>query len=166
MICTLCATDWEDNQSEIMYHGKYERNRPDPVRDQVRQQSTRTPVSRGHGNYGASGYLPGAPRQSEPRMHRAPNPQRHWEDVEVVLKTKHPTVKGIFSCWFELEYIFDSFSVRLWNVLYLLGESLFFISRKDSYMCKELIDSLTLTIKHATWKAQGESWLLNTQLSG
>ncbi|XP_070760156.1 transmembrane channel-like protein 1 [Enoplosus armatus] len=68
-----------EESSQQLYHGKNGRN-PPPVRDQERQlPATRAPVPRTyhHGNHGAPGYLPGFPRQSEPRMHRVPSLQRH-----------------------------------------------------------------------------------------
>uniref|UniRef100_UPI0037E71C48 transmembrane channel-like protein 1 n=1 Tax=Semicossyphus pulcher TaxID=241346 RepID=UPI0037E71C48 len=75
--------DEEENQSssERLYHGKNGHNPTPPrLRDQQRQlAATRAPVPRTyhHGNNGAPGYLPGLPRQSEPRMCRAPSLQRH-----------------------------------------------------------------------------------------
>ncbi|XP_035514020.1 transmembrane channel-like protein 1 [Morone saxatilis] len=72
--------DEEENHgsSQRLYHGKNGRNPPAPVREQG-LPATRAPVPRTyhHGNHGAPGYLPGFPRQSEPRMHRVPSLQRH-----------------------------------------------------------------------------------------
>uniref|UniRef100_A0A8C4E7Z1 Transmembrane channel-like protein n=1 Tax=Dicentrarchus labrax TaxID=13489 RepID=A0A8C4E7Z1_DICLA len=66
------------DSSQRLYHGKNRRNPPAPVREQG-LPATRAPVPRNyhHGNHGAPGYLPGFPRQSEPRMHRVPSLQRH-----------------------------------------------------------------------------------------
>ncbi|XP_042277708.1 transmembrane channel-like protein 1 isoform X2 [Thunnus maccoyii] len=74
--------DGEENHgcSQRFYHGKNGRNPPSSVRYQEHHLPvTRAPVSRTHhhGNHGASGYLPGFPRQSEPRMYRVPSLQRH-----------------------------------------------------------------------------------------
>ncbi|XP_059192708.1 transmembrane channel-like protein 1 [Centropristis striata] len=71
----------EDHGStQRLYHGKNGRNPPAPGRDQEgRLPATSAPVPRTHhhGNNGSSGYLPGFPRQSDPRMHRVPSLQRH-----------------------------------------------------------------------------------------
>uniref|UniRef100_A0A8C2WJL8 Transmembrane channel-like protein n=1 Tax=Cyclopterus lumpus TaxID=8103 RepID=A0A8C2WJL8_CYCLU len=70
----------DHSSSQRLYHGKNGRNAPPPGREQEGQlPATRAPVPRvyHHGNHGAPGYLPGFPRQSEPRMHRVPSLQRH-----------------------------------------------------------------------------------------
>uniref|UniRef100_UPI003AADB0C2 transmembrane channel-like protein 1 n=1 Tax=Centroberyx gerrardi TaxID=166262 RepID=UPI003AADB0C2 len=61
--------------SQRPYHSKNGRKPPPPLTD----QATGAPVPRTyhHGNHGAPGYLPGIPRQTEPRMHRVPSLQRH-----------------------------------------------------------------------------------------
>ncbi|KAM9360689.1 transmembrane channel-like protein 1 [Symphorus nematophorus] len=72
--------DEEENQgsSQRLYHGKNGRKTAAPVRDRE-LPTTRAPVPRTyhHGNHGAPGYLPGFPRQSEPRVYRVPSLQRH-----------------------------------------------------------------------------------------
>ncbi|XP_070820650.1 transmembrane channel-like protein 1 [Chaetodon trifascialis] len=72
--------DGEENRgsSQRLHHSKNGRNPPLPVRDHD-LPATRAPVPRTycHGSHGAPGYLPGFPRQSEPRMHRVPSLQRH-----------------------------------------------------------------------------------------
>ncbi|XP_029295914.1 transmembrane channel-like protein 1 [Cottoperca gobio] len=71
----------EDHGScQRQYHNKNGRHPPPPVRDQDGQlPATRAPVPRTyhHVNHGSPGYLPGFPRQSEPKMHRVPSLQRH-----------------------------------------------------------------------------------------
>ncbi|XP_029019084.2 transmembrane channel-like protein 1, partial [Betta splendens] len=66
--------------SHRMRHGKNERDHPSPGGDKDHQPAaTRAPVPRTyhHDVRGPPGYLPGFPRQSEPRMSRAPSLQRH-----------------------------------------------------------------------------------------
>ncbi|XP_020791025.2 transmembrane channel-like protein 1 [Boleophthalmus pectinirostris] len=61
--------EWKDDHRQRQYQ-----------RREVRQQPTRSPGSRPphhHANYGGPGYLPGAPRQTEPRMHRTLNVPRY-----------------------------------------------------------------------------------------
>ncbi|XP_029999672.1 transmembrane channel-like protein 1 [Sphaeramia orbicularis] len=71
----------EEKCSDRVNHGKNGRHPPPAVRDRTGQlPATRAPVSRAyhHGNHGTPpGYLPGCPRQSEPRMYRVPSLQRH-----------------------------------------------------------------------------------------
>ncbi|XP_075960431.1 transmembrane channel-like protein 1 isoform X1 [Anarhichas minor] len=70
----------DHHSSQRLHHGKNGRHAPPSVREQEGQlPATRAPVPRSyqHENHGAPGYLPGFPRQSEPRMHRVPSLQRH-----------------------------------------------------------------------------------------
>ncbi|XP_049906857.1 transmembrane channel-like protein 1 [Epinephelus moara] len=70
----------DHSNSQTLHHGMNGRNPHPPFRDQEHKlPTTRAPVPRTyhHGNYGSPGYLPGFPRQSEPRMHRVPSLQRH-----------------------------------------------------------------------------------------
>ncbi|XP_054466077.1 transmembrane channel-like protein 1 [Anoplopoma fimbria] len=75
------ADEEEDHSSgQRRHHCTNGRNAPPSFRGQEGQlPATRAPVSRSyhHGNHGAPGYLPGLPRQNDPRMHRVPSLQRH-----------------------------------------------------------------------------------------
>ncbi|KAM7416204.1 hypothetical protein PAMA_018328 [Pampus argenteus] len=76
------GADGEENHSsnQRLYHSKNGRNPSSFVRDQEHPlPATRAPHSRihHHSNYGAPGYLPSFPRQSEPRMYGVPSLQRH-----------------------------------------------------------------------------------------
>lgn len=74
------STDEEDScaNNQKMSHCKNGRNPSQPVRNHE-LPTTRAPVPRTyhHGNHRAPGYLPGVPRQSEPRIYRVPSLQRH-----------------------------------------------------------------------------------------
>uniref|UniRef100_A0A667X267 Transmembrane channel-like protein n=1 Tax=Myripristis murdjan TaxID=586833 RepID=A0A667X267_9TELE len=71
------AMDLEEARKAMTQNG---RNATPLLTDQEGQlPATRAPVPRTyhHGNHGAPGYLPGIPRQTEARVHRAPSLQRH-----------------------------------------------------------------------------------------
>ncbi|XP_034547452.1 transmembrane channel-like protein 1 [Notolabrus celidotus] len=73
--------DLEENQrgSQRLNHCRNGRNPPFWSPQERPLPASRAPVPRSYhySNHGAPGYLPGHPRQSEPRMHRAPSLQRH-----------------------------------------------------------------------------------------
>lgn len=49
--------------------------------------TSRAPLPRTHqhhGNHRAPGYLPGVPRNNEPRIYRVPSLQRHWAEEETL----------------------------------------------------------------------------------
>lgn len=81
LTCLSAGVENNHGTSQRLHHGKNGHNPPSTGGDKKHQlPATRVHVPRTyhHDIQGAPGYLPGFPRQTEPRMYQVPSLQRHW----------------------------------------------------------------------------------------